>query len=121
MPSNYTVADKNEQNPMLGLIGFIVIVVTGGISFIISGPLTRYLTTAHVNVGMANLPLLPLKFPEDWSPLGGQMAVAFAIFMIIFAIAMIILFMFMRPSSQSETSVNLDVLRKEVQERKKVH
>jgi hypothetical protein len=121
MPTNLEVVDKSkEQNPMLGLFGFIVLVVVGGVSFLISGPLTQYLTTARVTIGAANIKLLPIKFPVDWSPLADQLAVTLVVFLIIFVIVMIIMFMFMKPSSEGEMSVNLDVMRKEVQDRKKV-
>ena len=121
MPVNVEIADnKKEQNPMLGLIGFIIMVVVGGISFLISGPLTRYLTTAHLTVGMTGLKLLPVKFPPDWSPLAGQLAVAFGVFLVVFVFSMLILFIFMKPPSKDEMNVDIDILRKEVEARKKV-
>ena len=119
MPTNYEVADSKEQNPMLGLIGFIMLVVVGGISYLISGPFTQYLKTAHVTIGATGLKLLPLYFPADWSPLASQLAVAFFIFLVLFVVAMIILFTFMRPSTRTETSVSIDVLRQEKAAKKK--
>lgn len=120
MPTNYEVVDSSrEQNPMLGLIGFIMLIVVGGVSYLISGPFTQYLTTAHVTVAASGLQLLPLSFPANWSPLAGQLAVAFFVFLVIFALAMIVLFMFMRPSTRTETSVSVDVLRQEKAARRK--
>jgi hypothetical protein len=120
MPTNYEVADASkEQNPMLGLIGFVMLVVVGGVSYLISAPLTTYVTTAHVTLGATGLKLLPVLFPSDWSPLAGQLAVAFFIFLILFIVVMIILFMFMRPSTRSEMSVSVDVLRQEKAAKKK--
>ncbi len=121
MPTNYQVANEGEkkENPMLGLIGFIIIVVIGGFSFLVSGPVLNYLTTANVTLGLSGIKLLPLAFPPEWSRLGDQVAVAFGIFMIIFVIAMIILFMFMKPSTQSENSVSLEDMRREVEARKR--
>jgi hypothetical protein len=120
MPTNYQVAETKKENPMLGLIGFIILVVVGGFSFAVSGPALHFLRTAHVTVGMSGIKLLPLEFPANWSPLANQMAVAFGIFLVVFAIAMIILFLFMKPSTQDEYSVSLDVMRREVEARKKV-
>ena len=121
MPANVKIADDDsKENPMLGLIGFIIMIVVGGFAFAVSGPVVRYLTTANVKIGMSGIALLPLKFPEDWSPLANQLAVAFGIFLVIFVIAMVILFMFMKPASQDERSVSLDVMRKEVEARKKI-
>ena len=121
MPSNYQVANEGEkkENPMLGLIGFIIIVVIGGFSFLVSSPVLDFLTTANVTLGLSGIKLLPLTFPADWSRLGDQAAVAFGIFMIVFVIAMIILFTFMKPSTESEMSVSLEDMRKEVAERKR--
>lgn len=120
MPTNYEVADtSNEQNPMLGLIGFIMLIVVGGISFLVSGPLLHYLTTTDLRLGMSGIKVLPIFFPSTWSPLGSQAAVAFVVFLFMFAIVMIILFMFMRPSNRGDTSVSIDVLRQEKAAKKK--
>lgn len=120
MPTNYEVADSSrEQNPMLGLIGFILLIVVGGFSYFVSAPLTVYLTTAHVTAGATGLKLLPLSFPADWSPLASQLSVAFFVFLVLFVVLMIIFFLFMRPSSQSETSVSVDVMRQEKAAKKK--
>lgn len=120
MPSNYEVVDHSkEQNPMLGLIGFIMIVVVAGLSYLISIPLTGYLKRAHVVLGASGLNVLPLRFPDGWSLLGQQLAVSAGLFLVLFVISMVILFMFMKPASQDEQSVNLDVLRKEAEARKK--
>ena len=120
MPTNYEIADaRKEQNPMIGLIGFIMIIVVGGVSFLLSIPLTTYFKTTRLTLGMSGLQVLPLKFPQGWSPLGQQLAVTAGLFLVLFVISMVILFMFMKPSSEDETSVNLDVMRKEVEARKK--
>lgn len=120
MPTNYQVADEGKkENPMLGLIGFIILVVVGGFSFAVSGPVLGYLTTANVTIGMSGIQLLPLAFPAGWSTLADRAAVTFGIFLVVFVLAMIVLFMFMKPSSQDERSVSLDDMRREVAERKR--
>jgi len=121
MPTNYQVADDGKkENPMQGLIGFIILVVVGGISFLVSGPVLGFLTTANLTLGMSGIKLLPLAFPANWSQLADQAAVAFGLFMILMVIMMIILFTFMKPSTQGETSVSMDQMRREVEARKRV-
>src|SRR5512139_3372025 len=107
---NYQISDESKRdNPMLGLIGFIVLIVLGGLSFAVSGAAVRFLSTANVVLGTARV--LPIKFPPTWSPLGHQAVVAFGIFMILFVIAMIIMFTFMKPPGTSELDVSLDQMR----------
>jgi hypothetical protein len=118
MPSNYEVVDSSkEKNPMLGLIGFIVLVVVGGISYGLSIPLLPYVTKTKMMLGAAQI--LPIRFPPDWTPLMNQLAVTFAIFLVLFVISMIVLFMFMKPISQDDQYVNLDVMRQEVKDRRR--
>jgi len=120
MPTNYQVADEGEkENPMLGLIGFIILVVVGGFSFLISGPILGFLTTANVTLGQSGIKLLPLTFPAEWSQLADQAAIAFGIFLIVFVLSMIVLFSFMKPSTESETSVSMEQMRQEVAARKR--
>ncbi len=120
MPQNFEVVDKSkQQNPMLGLIGFILIVVLGGFSFGVSGPATAWLQTSTVVLGASGINILPLKFPDTWSPLANQLAVTVGIFLVLFVIAMALMFMFMRPASVTEQSVSMHDMRKEAAARRK--
>ena len=120
MPQNYEIVDERKrQNPMLGLIGFIVIVLIGGGSFAVSGPVTNYLQTATLVLGASGIKLLPIAFPPDWSPLANQLAVTAGLFLVLFVIAMGIMFIFMTPSSQDDTTVSMDTMRQEAKARKK--
>jgi hypothetical protein len=120
MPQNYQVVDESKrQNPMLGLIGFIVIVLIGGGSFAVSGPVTNYLQTATVVLGASGIKILPIAFPPDWSPLANQLAVTAGLFIVLFVIAMLIMFIFMTPAGQDDLSVNMNTIRQEAKARKK--
>lgn len=120
MPQNYEIVDESKrQNPMSGLIGFIVIIIVGGVSFAISGPVTNFLQTTNLVLGASGIKLLPLTFPADWSPLGNQLAVTAGLFLVMFVIVMGVMFTFMTPSTQSETSVSMDSIRQEAKARKK--
>src|SRR5262245_34586395 len=119
MPSNYEVVDSSrEPNPMLGLIGFIVLLVVGGISYGLSIPVYPYVSKKTMMLGAAQV--LPIRFPPDWTPLMNQLAVAFAIFLILFVISMVLLFVFMRPHTADDRSIDLNVMRQEVKDRKRV-
>ena len=120
MPQNYEIVDDRKRpNPMSGLIGFIVIVLIGGGSFAVSGPVTNYLQTATVVLGASGIKILPLAFPPDWSPLANQLAVTAGLFLVLFVIVMAVMFIFMTPASQDELSVNMDTMRQEAKARKK--
>lgn len=117
---NYQVADEGKkQNPMIGLIGFIVIVVIAAISFVLSGPIMGWLTTANFVLGASGIQVLPLAFPGDWTPIARQLAVAGGLFLILFVIGTGITFIFMTPSTSSDMSVSLDDMRREVEARKR--
>jgi hypothetical protein len=117
MPNYETVDLSKQESPMSGLVGFIILIVVGGFSFLVSGPVQRFLMTANVSLGPAKL--LPIQFPAGWSPLVNQAAVAFGLFLIIFVLAMIVLFLFMKPRTYDERNVSLDDMRKEVEARKR--
>jgi len=120
MPQNFETVDESKRpNPMSGLIGFIVIVVIGGFSFAVSAPVTHWLKTTTVVAGASGLKLLPLIFPPEWPALGQQLAVTAGLFLILFVIAMVLLFAFMRPSTADERSVSMNDMRQEAQARKK--
>jgi hypothetical protein len=117
---NYETVDESKRpNPMLGLIGFIILIVVGGISFALSGPIMVWLQTAQVVIGPSAIKVLPIQFPPDWSPLGDQTAVAFGVFLLVFGVIMLVLFSFMRPSFSDPRDVSLDTLRREAAERKR--
>jgi predicted acyltransferase len=120
MPQNFEIVDESKrQNPMLGLIGFIVVILIGGGSFAVSGPVTNYLQTANVVLGASGVKILPMAFPPDWSQLGNQLAVTAGLFLILFVIAMLLMFIFMTPKSEGETSVSMDTIRQEAKARRK--
>jgi len=120
MPQNYEVSDASKRpNPMLGLIGFIVIVIIGGFSFAVSAPVAYWLKTTTVVAGASGVKILPLAFPPEWPPIGQQLAVTVGLFLILFVLAMVLMFAFMRPSTASEMDVNMDVMRREAAAKKK--
>lgn len=108
---------QKQQNPMLGLIGFIILIVVAGFSFAVSGLVVGWLQGGNFSLGP--LKVLPMQFPADWPPIADQIVVALALFLLIFVIMMVILFMFMKPPTYDERNVSLDEMRREVEARKR--
>lgn len=105
--------NKKESNPFLPVIGFVLMVILAVISFFLSSIIVNWMQTAHFALGATGIQLLPIQFPAAWSPLGKQLLVGGIMFMISFAAAMILLFMFMRPESAGDYDVDLAVMREE--------
>jgi hypothetical protein len=103
---------------MLGLIGFIILVVVAGLSFAVSGAVVNVLQTTQLTIG-AGIHVLPIQFPPDWPVLVDQLAVAFGLFIVLFALIMIVMISLMRPPNTSEADVSMEVLRREAKAKKK--
>jgi hypothetical protein len=111
------VEDPRVTTAWWPVIGFGVLVVLGGLSFALSDLALGYLTSAHLVVGP--MTVLPLAFPQEWPHIARQAAVSFILFMIMFVLAMIVMFSFISPASEDDTTIPLDEVRKEKERRKR--
>jgi flagellar basal body-associated protein FliL len=91
---------KEQANAFVPLIGFIVLVILAVFAFLVSGSALRWVTTAHLTVGMFDV--LPMSFPGDWPSFVPQLIVGFVIFLVLFVLAMIAILPFMGGSNPDE-------------------
>jgi hypothetical protein len=113
---NYREVSTKKVNPLLPFIGFIVLLVTGGLSYLAAPRVAVWLTEARWVLGVTQV--LPLSFPTSWSPLTIQLAVASGMFLVIFVIAMTFLFVVMG-TSRGPMDVSVGELREERKRRAK--
>jgi hypothetical protein len=116
---NYEVQDSSANNAARPLVGFVVLVIIVGLSFLISPMTVNFVTKTNLVLGASNIKLLPISFPSEWPPIGAQLVMTVAVSLVLFVIAMIIIFITI-PGVRDDTTVNLDDIRKEVEARKKV-
>src|SRR5512137_1492163 len=116
---NYVEADTKKQSPILPIVGFVIILAVGGLGFWISPRVVTWLKTAKFALLGGLLPVLPIQFPKDWSPLASQLAVTAVLFLFIFTLVMTVMFFAMGKSTQGEMDVNLDDIRREKQKQMK--
>jgi uncharacterized membrane protein YhaH (DUF805 family) len=111
MTRNFVEADtKKGRDAYWPIIGFIMIVVLGGIAYVISPGVVSWLT--HTSWSTATGSVLPIHFPPTWSSTTVQLVVALGIFLVLFVIATIGLLIVMGTPS-GPTDVSLQELRNE--------
>ena len=111
---NVVQQEEKPQNPLLPIIGFVVILIVGGAAFWVSPRVVWWLQ--NTNFKLAGLiKVFPIDFPKGWSPLANQLAVTLFLFIILFTIVMSALFFVMRVPGSDETDVSLDEIRREKQ------
>lgn len=91
---------KEKVNAFVPLIGFILLVILAAFSYLISSSALRWVTTAHLTLGM--FAVLPLSFPGEWPSFVPQLVVGFVIFLALFVLAMIAILPFMGGSNPDE-------------------
>lgn len=111
---NYVEAEKKQQNPMLPIIGFVMILILGGAAYLISPVVVTWLRTTHFSLG-GLITVLPIAFPKGWSPLANQLIVAAFLFILLFALVMSGMFFVSGKSAVGEDDVSLDEIRREKQ------
>lgn len=109
---------EKQTNPMLPLVGFVVLLILGGLSFLASPYIVQWLKTTTFSLG-GFIKVLPVQFPPNWPLIVDQIAVTLVLFVLFFTIVMIALFSFMKPPGVDETSVSLDTLRREKQQKRR--
>jgi hypothetical protein len=115
---NIIEADTKKQNPMLPVIGFVIMAIVGGVSFWASPGMVRWLKTTNFKLG-GFVPVLPIEFPEGWPPLANQLAVTLFLFIFIFALAMTVMFFVTGQTGLGENDVSLDEIRREKEKKMK--
>ena len=94
---SYVREKSRRANPLLPVIGFIVMIVVGALSYLASPVVVKWLKTTRWKFGKAAV--LPIVFPPNWPPIVEQLIVAFALFIMLFIIAMVIMFMFTKTTA----------------------
>lgn len=113
---NYQEAETNKKsNPYIALMGFIIIVLVGGVSYLAAPMLRTWLTTTTWFV--AGTRVLPIRFPA-WDLLTQDLAVAAGMFLVLFAVVMILLLVVMG-SPAGPTDVSLQEIRAEKKRKEK--
>lgn len=114
MSPAYVEAEKKRRVDPLGpVLGFIILLVGGGFSWLVAPRVINWMQTAEVNFGFFG-PILPITFPATWSPIFQRLAIGGFMFLVFFIIAMIVMMALMGGSAQGE----LDVTMREVREKK---
>ncbi len=113
---NYTEVSQERTNPLAPFIGFVVLLLVSGFSYLAAPAVIGWLVTANWTV--AGTQLLPFSFPGNWSYLAIRLSVAAGLFLVLFVLAMIVL-MIVMGSARGETDVSYDDLRKEKERKKK--
>jgi cellobiose-specific phosphotransferase system component IIC len=112
--------DKDERpNPLQPFIGFVVLLVLGGFSFLAAPTVVKALTTVEFSMGFLG-PVLPITFPETWSPFVSNTVIALVLMFVLFTLVMILMIPFLKPPGH-ELDVRDPVVlsRKEKRRRKK--
>lgn len=112
--------DKDKRpNPLQPFIGFVVLIVLGGFSFLAAPTVVKALTTAEFSMGFLG-PVLPITFPDTWSPLISQTVIALVLMFALFSLVMILMIPFLKPPG-NELDVRDPVVlsRKEKRRRRK--
>ena len=112
-PAYVEAEKKNKVDPLGPVLGFIILLVGGGFSWLVAPRVINWMETAEVNFGFFG-PILPITFPNTWSPIFQRLAIGGFMFLLFFIIAMIVMMALMGGTAQGE----LDVSRKEVMEKK---
>ena len=109
---------KTEGNPFLGLVGFVVMIVVGGISFVIAPRAIDFVTTTQFSFGIVQV--LPIQFPSDWPAIMRQLVMTLALFLVFFALLMIPLAAVIKPEiDDKEMEVSIGEMRKKKAEQRK--
>lgn len=113
---NYREVSNKRANPLLPLIGFVVLVITGGLSYFAAPGVSVWLTQARWVLGVTQV--LPISFPTSWSPATIRLAVAAGMFLVVFVVEMTLLFVVMG-SSRGSMDVSIGEIREERKRRNK--
>jgi|GEM_PF-3257556 len=89
--------EEKRPDPLVPFLGFIIILILGGVSWVVSPAVVAWLARTNWVFGTFGWQVLPIHFPENWPPLLSQALIALLIFLLLFTIAMAFFFLFARP------------------------
>lgn len=95
---SYEKEQVEKPNPLLPFIGFVLLIIIVGVSFWLSPDAVQWVQTTHWKMG-GRVEVLPLTFPAEWPFIVNQLVVTLVMSIIMFAIAMSLMFIFMRTST----------------------
>ena len=104
-----------KPNPLLPVVGFILLVGFGGFAYVIAPTARRFAETRPVRLG--SMQVFPMEFPADWPDVAINGAIALIIFLVLFGIGMVIALAVV-PSRRVEDAAGKWV-EEDVKERKK--
>jgi hypothetical protein len=107
---NIEIASQEKANPLIPFIGFVMLLVVGGLSYLVAPAATGWLMTAQWT--LAGTAILPFAFPAAWSPVMVRVSVAAGLFLLLFVLVMIVMLLMMG-SPKTETDATYGQLRKE--------
>lgn len=84
---------KKPQGALVPLYGFLVMVVAGGLSFLVAPAIRTFLETTTWYFGAFGWRVLPLTFPGAWSELTVRFAISGVLFLMVFMLFMIVALM----------------------------
>ncbi|MGF1507288.1 MAG: hypothetical protein GYB64_03380 [Chloroflexi bacterium] len=119
MSNQYMVEKKQKRNPFNPVIGFIILVIGGGLAWLVSPGVLDFITTQPVSFGAFGQ-ILPINMPAAWSASTERLVIAFLMFLVFFTIFMIIAALFMiKPEKRDPQYVNLGEIRQEREAKQK--
>ncbi len=108
---------EEKPNPIMPLVGFFLLLILGGLSYLVSPTIANWLAMAEVTLGK-DFKLLPITFPPEWPSFAPRLVVTLVMFGVFFVVVMILLFLFMKPGG-STSDVTLQQVREEKDRKKK--
>ena len=96
MSARWKDDEGKRPNPLQPFIGFVVLIVLGGFSFLAAPTVVKALTTVEFSMGFLG-PVLPITFPDTWSPFISQTVIALVLMFVLFSLVMILMIPFLKP------------------------
>lgn len=99
----YRSDNSQDQKPgaFIPLIGFIVMILVGGFSYLVAAPVKEFVTTQEFYFGSFGWQIFPVAFPATWPESMQTLVVGGVVFMFLFIIFMIIMLLLL-PTPNSE-------------------
>ena len=105
------VPQKDQPSPLRPLIGFIILVGGGGVSWFVAPAIRNWLTTAEVSIGSLGQ-IMPIAFPDNWPPIATQAIVAILLFGVLLTLMMIIM-LSLSKTPRGELDIGLEEIREQ--------
>lgn len=109
---------QDKSAPWAPLVGFVLLVIIVGSTYLASPYIMRWLATTTVSMGFFGN-ILPITMPASWPFLLRRLIVTAIFSLVVFSIVMIPLMLMLRQTTD-EMSVTLHDMRKERERKKKL-